>query len=472
MSWVARIILAAAAAFLFARSQPPRMNGMEACLGLTTLLISLRGLSPRFAFWLGTGAGSLLSGLSIPWMLKIFPGATPYAIFVLCGLFFGLFAAVNARISPRIGSVWLRIFWIAAWWVAVEFYRSEWFILRFSWITPGVAGGPTYLTPFIGVYGQSFLIVFAAALMTEYFFRKESPARKTFSRFGSLAIVLAVILSLAALDSFRPPPVEPRDPVRVAAVQFEDGDFDAQMTLTRAATNSPQLVIWPETAVFGDVRREYRRQFAKLREHAKASNVIVTVGCRTTFGTGERDWFNTALTFDGSGDLGEHHKNRPVHLFNDGIRGATAAAVKTPLGKIGTPICFDCDYTEICRRMARDGAEIFAVPSRDPSPWGDLQRVQHAQLLRLRAAECGRWFAIASAAGITQIIDPNGNVRASLPPYRPAVLCGTIGRERARTFYIACGWLLPWILSAIAVIGGIAAAFFPMIGNSRPAKFQ
>ena len=457
MSMTIRIMLALAAALLFALGEPPRLYWAATFAGLVLLLCALRDLSPRFAFWIATATGTLICGLSVPWFRTIFSGATPFALFVVFGLFYGLFAAGSAFIAPRFVSPWPRAFWISSSWVAVEFYRCEWFALRFPWVTPGVALGPTWLTPLVGVYGQSFIAVLTAAYFCE---------RKT----RNAGIVLAVALML--LVSLRPPPVAPLKPLRVALVQFEDEDFDTQFALTRAATNSPQLVVWPEGAIFGGLWYDHKGPFSKLSANAKASNVVFTIGCRTEFGNGERDWFNTALTFDGTGVLGEHHKNRPVHLFNDGKPGTNAVAIATPLGKIGTPICFDCDFTEITRRMARDGAEFFAVPARDAAQWGPLQRVQHAQFFRLRAAECGRWFAVAMSSGITQIIDPHGNTRAALPPFQPGVLCGEIGREHSQTFYIAYGWLLPWLLTAIAIIGGIVAVIFPILGNSRRANFQ
>lgn len=453
MKTAPRVAAALGAAALLALGQPARLFWPATLAGLCLFLLALRGATPRPAIWLGTATGVLLCALTVPWFFHVFPGAAPFALFVMFGLFHGLFAGVTAWIAPRIRPAWLRALWIAAWWIAVEYYRSEWFVLRYPWITPGVALGPTWLTPLLGVYGQGFLAVLGASLLTSALPDSAGGARPG-GRPAWAGLALALLLS--ALAYFRPPPVEPGDPVRVALVQCEDSDFDRQFALTLSATNAPQLVAWPETALFGDLRTENRRLLARLSAHAAASNTLFTVGCYSTFGDGPLDWFNTALTFDGAGMLGEHHKCRPVHLFNDGRRGTNAVAVGTPLGRMGTPICFDCDYTEITRRMARDGAEFFAVPSRDPSPWGDRQRAQHAMLFRLRAAECGRWFAVASAAGITQIVDPHGNVRASLPPYAPGILCGTVGREQAQTGYVALGWLLPWFLTAASLAGLVA----------------
>jgi apolipoprotein N-acyltransferase len=56
-------------------------------------------------------------------------------------------------------------------------------------------------------------------------------------------------------------------------------------------------------------------------------------------------------------------------------------------------------------------------------------------------------------------VDPSGNVAASLPPYEPAVLCGTIGIELDQTFYVRFGWLIPWVAAVFALTTGLIVAF-------------
>lgn len=436
-----RIALALAAAVLLAAGQPPRLWWPATLAGLVAFLVAIRGLRPRPAFWLGLTTGTITCGLSVPWFTLLFHGVVPYAIFVLFGLFYALFAAVSAWLAPRIRPACLTSLWIAACWIAVEYYRAEWFLLRYPWVTPGVSLGPTWLLPLVGVYGQSFVVVLAAAQM----------ANRNWRTGGLLAA------TIAALALIRPAPVAPAEPIRVAAVQYEDCDLLPQLDLALSASNRPQAMVWPEEALLHDPR-DRRRDFARLTDWSAHSGCVLVLGIVADTGGDARDWRNTALTLDGTNVVGTHVKNRPVHLFNDGTPGTTALPAATRLGRIATPICFDCDYAEVTRRMTAAGAELFMVPSRDPAPWGDLQRVQHALFARLRALECGRWFVVAGSAGITQIVDPHGRVHGALPPYQPGVLCGTASLERHTTPYIAAGWLLPWLLTAAAGLGGVWAA--------------
>ena len=77
-----------------------------------------------------------------------------------------------------------------------------------------------------------------------------------------------------------------------------------------------------------------------------------------------------------------------------------------------------------------------------------------AELIRLRAAENGRWVVSAASSGVSQIVDPHGYVQASLPPMAEGVLTGRAGRVRGLTVYTRAGWLVPW--AAVVLAAGMA----------------
>ena len=137
---------------------------------------------------------------------------------------------------------------------------------------------------------------------------------------------------------------------------------------------------------------------------------------------------------------------RPVHFFDDGVPGKSFQPIPTRLGAMGVAICFDCDYTEVMRKMTLQGAEFFAVPSFDAVGWSERQHFQHAALFRIRAAENGRWIVCAASSGVSQIIDPHGNVQKSLSPIKDGVIKGMIERRKSFTFYTKWGWMIIWIL--------------------------
>lgn len=138
-------------------------------------------------------------------------------------------------------------------------------------------------------------------------------------------------------------------------------------------------------------------------------------------------------------------KVHTVHFFDDGTPGSEALPVETDFGKVGTPICFDCDYEGIARKMTAAGARYFVVPTMDAESWSARQHDQHAELARMRAAENARWMVVAATSGVSQIIDPNGHLHARLG----AMEQGGI------TFYTRYGWLLAWCVLVLAAVAWV-----------------
>jgi apolipoprotein N-acyltransferase len=103
--------------------------------------------------------------------------------------------------------------------------------------------------------------------------------------------------------------------------------------------------------------------------------------------------------------------------------------------------------------MTAAGAEMFAVPSMDAIHWSERQHVQHAELFRHRALENGRWMAVCATSGVTQIIDPHGNRRATIPLMKDGVLVSEIFPRREMTFYTRLGWRFPQGVAGAWLVG-------------------
>ena len=430
MKLFAQLALILLSAVLMPLCFPPYGCWPLVLLVFLSLFLATTNTTPRRAFCLGLLQGTIGYGMTLYWFYNIFAQAA-IPLFVILSLFTALFCLIFNFFTKQIKSPFLNIFFAATLWTAIEFYRSELFFLRFPWITPGSALGPTYLSSILGVYGMSFLVVAAAAGFM---------CRRT--------IKLSVLLSLCiiSLGLFRPGLVEPdeKDSLAVTIVQSEDCYLDPYITLTKMAhKESPDLIVWPEYSLPYDVRKN-ARDFAILTNLCAEMDAILVVGTKTIVGPEAKDWHNTALVLDERGVLGKYYKARPVHFFNDGIPGREFNPIQTDLGPIATPICFDCDYSGVSRKMVQLGAEYFAVPSFDAASWSVNQHLQHSLLFRLRAAENGRWLACASSSGVSQVIDPHGNVRRSLPLMEKGVMTYRIGRSRHRTIFTRMGWLFPW----------------------------
>ena len=417
------------------------------------LFFAILGVTPRWAFYVGLAHGTVGYGLTLSWFTNIF-GWRAVGLFMMLGLFTAVQCLATRAIVARNRPGVIRAVAVAVIWVGIEFYRCELFYLRFPWVTTGTAIGPTALSPIVGVYGTSFLAVLGCACTIP----------KETRRYGYLLLALLLLLGVVRLPSVE---LTPADSVSVALVQDESSLLDVYTEYTEKllAESRPDLVVWPEYAVTDP--RDRRAALARVTALCERTGVVLVYGTRTQV-VGGPDWWNTARTVDASGVRGDYHKARPVHLFNDGVPGRRFDAIETAVGTIGTPICFDCDYTEVLRQITANGAEFFAVPSRDNEEWSERQHWQHAQLFRLRAAENGRWIACAASSGVSQLIDPHGNVTAQLDALEEGTLVGRVGRDRRRTWFVRGGWVLPWVILGGAV--GVALYLLVTLIRERRAK--
>ena len=451
-------------------------------LGLTAFLFFLRGLSPVEARREGFLFGMVVTCIGCVWLKNIFG----WVFVVLCAsqsLFWGLFGWGHAIIDRQPWNQWRKALAVACVWTGVEFIRAEHFWLDFPWLTPGhglgvIQGITQPLLSWIGVYGVGFVVVtlcflwyppvvkFMRGKMTVGWF-----ASRLFQGFIFLCVMgapLGMIVPSCSRMSFDATALRNRGmpTVAFAAVQDEHGSIDNFISLTNTVTDKADLILWPEEAVPHDLA-QFPYEQSLLRDLVKHRNCVLVLGTRQK-GAGKA-WWNTGLTLDSTGELGRHYKVHPVHLFDDGTPGTTAIPVTTRLGKIGTPICFDCDYEGVVRQMTRNGAEFFAVPSMDPISWGPVQRQMHSELFRIRAAENGRAMVVCATSGVTQVIDgwggntwrrPDPNQRPKinmLPIMEPGVLAGVIPVRSGFTFYTLYGWLFPWLAlgAGIVIIGGV-----------------
>ena len=440
MSSVLRLILVGASAAAYALSFPPTGFGPLILVAMAVLMITLNDCQSSQAFMLGLGWGVLAFGIGLPWFWNIF-NVFCLLLWLILALFPALFAAVFAWGRSRgLQGGRLAVFAALAW-TSTEFVRCEVMPLKFPWMHVGLALEPWPLVSWIGVYGLGFVAVWLVAALMQRSWK------------------LAGWIALAGFAASLFEPIFLKSPgIPVAAIQAETAPLRTYLDLSKKVPPETKLIVWPEYAVSKDVRQS-PDDLAAIQRFAAESYSLLIFGTQTRF-DGPK-WQNTALTVDGSRVLGEHGKVHTVHLFNDGEHGPTSKAIEVkmpPIGKIGTPICFDCDFQDVVRRMTLDGAEFFAVPSMDAAHWGAKQHIQHAQLFRVRAAENQRAFVVAASSGISQIIGSNGRTTAKLDALTQGVLSGQLIASRSLTFFTRWGWLTPWLLMTTLLLWIVALA--------------
>ena len=445
MSMRVRYILAVVSGLLGALAFPPVGWWPLILVVWPLMLVALRGAGLRHGRYLGLLQGMVFYGVGLSWMITIFQQAA-FGLWLILALFGWLAGALIGHVSVRYGRAsWLPLY-AALVWSAVEFVRSELFWLRFPWLSNGLGLGPTWLSPWIGVYGAGFLVVLAGAMVVS--------GRKFQAMAGA-----ALTLTLIALGCLRPPPVAATTaPIPVLAVQSETCDFYGYQEMTAARTFANGIILWPEYATCFDLQA-MPKTFEMASGLARDRDATLILGTQKIL-DGETH-HNQALTIEASGVVGSHFKNHPVPFMNDGVPGREALPVATRFGKIGTPICFDCDFTECVRRMTAAGAAAFAVPSMDSAHWPARQHLQHAEIFRHRALENNRWMVVCASSGMTQLLDPHGNRVAQIPMLKDGILETSLYLRDDLTFFTRAGWLVPWLVCALALTA-TAAALWPL----------
>lgn len=434
----ARCGLAILSGLVYAAAFPPVGWRWLVFPGLVGFLASLHGQHGTRARVLGLLFGYAAFAVGLSWVWNIFAQLS-VALWAVMAAFPAAFAHFQGRAFLRGISGWKLVAFTAINWGAWEFIRAEIMPLKFPWMTVGLAIGPNVLLPWIGVYLVGFIVVFATAALTGRMWKIAGAALA--------ALIAAVLLS-------RPHPAPApgeKGVVKVAGVQLENVTIDDFIKATRSMPDDIGHVVWPEYAVPYDIRRD-ARDWRLLLDLCQERNITLTFGTQSRPGGGGNKWFNIALTMDATGALGEHTKVHTVHMFDDGTPGEVAATITAPPGTFGTPICFDCDYEGIVRRMVAAGAEYIVVPTMDAEPWSTRQHVQHAELARIRAGENGRWIFVVATSGVSQLIDPAGHLHARLGAMERGTIQGALKRENRITFYTRLGWILPWCVLGLASV--------------------
>lgn len=441
MGFLLKVVMAVLFGLIFALAFPPfgwRLMILPGMAGLIWLLANERGTRART---LGFVHGFSAYAFGLSWLFHIF-GVMAIALWCVLAVFTACFAEFHTRAITRGMSGWGLAIFAGVSWCAWEFIRSELFPLRFPWMSVGLAVGPNPLLAWIGVYGVGLLATTGISLLCS---NKRIPG-------------VILVLGGCALVNLNPrspmPGANDGATVKVGGVQRENVSLNEYLADTKSLPADTDLVVWPEFAIPYDIQQN-QRDWALLKDLCREHGVILTTGTEARPGGGS-EWRNIALTLDENGALGEHTKMHGVHFFDDGTPGEIAKPVKTRLGAIGTPICFDCDYEDVIRKMTAAGAEFIVAPTMDAEKWSARQHDQHAELFRMRACENGRWVFVVATSGVSQLIDPHGNIHVRLGALEQGVLSGSLAKRSDITFYTRWGWMFPWGVLVVAILCWVA----------------
>ncbi len=404
-------------------------------------------------------------------------------------------------------------------WVLVEWLRTLG-IFAFPWGTFGYVWIGTPIAQFadvVGVYGLSLITCFVAALIAVPFVAPPSNSRSysmkstQISNKGWQAILFAVMLLALPLsygivksqnigtrlndgsteiESTRTESklhyallVQQGEVDLFVRTQGQEPSIDTYSNLTKAGiagSDKPiDLVAWPEGAVLSGYL-DAPSSGLPLRqqiEDAAGTITVISGGASIDF----NDSYNAAFSVARSQIIDSYYKSilvpfgesfpfiNQVGIIYDWIfagfglppqRGRTAGTdikpLQTPIGLVGTYICYESIFPRISRQMVDQGAQVLLNISNDAWFGKGQGAEQHFLMGSMRAIETRRYILRSGIDGITAVVNPLGQVTQKLERGIPASLVATYALRSDRTLFVSYGHLLlVGLLIYLAIVSAI-----------------
>jgi apolipoprotein N-acyltransferase len=401
-----------------------RAFGFVTCAVITfTLAYSIKGLgflivffpycllnlarlgTDRRAFYLGLVTGLVCYAIELSFFWHIF-GSAAISLWVVLACWLGLFVLLARQCLTNCRDVWAAVL-IPFLWTGLEYFRSELYYLRFSWLNVGYAlSNDLSLTPLshLGIYGTGFLAVAIGSAASFLSYRK---------RIVVCLLGLVIWFGLSDLANlFRRTETGSHETsvIQVAGVQMEfPSQIEILFRLNKLLKQFPQaqLLVLSEYTLDGAVPD-------KIMDWCRDNQRYLIVGGKDP--APGSNFYNTAFVVDPSGKvIFRQVKTVPIQFFKDGLPAPEQKLWTSPWGNIGICICYDLSYSRVTDRLIRLGAQALIVPTMDVESWGKHEHELHERVALIRAAEYGVPIFRVASSGISQLVDGRGRQTATAP---------------------------------------------------------
>ncbi|HNT54248.1 MAG TPA: nitrilase-related carbon-nitrogen hydrolase [Anaerolineaceae bacterium] len=403
------------------RIMPARFSSLASAVGVAVWLQGYLGpvFAPvgTFMVWLPLMVGVL--NLLTDAGSRNFHAKTNYRWFVLGG------------IANWSGGEMIRLFLpIAGTWafIAYPFYRQLWLIQPVS---------------IFGIIGMGLVVILVnytlALLLMGWLDRRwqldptapivSAGLMRRWAIIGGAVFAAWIGLSLVLFNiplntpSVKAAAIQPSvSPIISANQGLDVADLHARMVdQTRIAGEmGSQFIVWPEGSFLWDPQVDNRIDFASLAGQTQAHLALGYVVVE------ENGLRNEATIINPDGQfLGVFGKDHPVTFGGEtSLTRGTYPVYDTPIGKLGTIICYDLDYTDTARKLVAQGAQLIGVPSND---WSTIADKHYAHVV-FRAVENRVAMVKADGSYDSAIIDPYGRIvaLAAHPEGREATLVADV----------------------------------------------
>lgn len=383
---------------------------------LFALLQVARADTWRGAFYSGLAIGLVTAAVRLTFFWMIF-GSGAVVLWLVYAFWIGVFV-VLARLSLlRLPRPWNWVM-VPLLWCGLEYFRSELYYLRFSWLSPGFAFGaaPWMISaPELGTYGIGCVLMAVACIACSFWRRSKLVG------LCSMLVGVAGFLVLSLLTQGEPK-TPPFSSVHVAGVQMEfptESEVLARLNgLIRAVPNA-QLIVLSEYTFNAPVPE-------KIRNWCRTHQRYLVVGGKEPAAQG--DFYDMAYVVSPTGEIVfRQGKSVPIQFFKDGLPAPDQKIWNSPWGKLGICVCYDLSYSRVTDRLVRQKAQALIVPTMDVVDWGVRQHELHALVAPIRAREYRLPIFRVASSGISQLVDAGGRLRATAPcPGDGALVSGAL----------------------------------------------
>jgi apolipoprotein N-acyltransferase len=438
--------------------------------------------------------GSLSYGLLLYWMVVALWRYTPLSVlgYAATVLVLSVYCAVTFALCGWVvrASRVSILFIFPVFWTALEWVLAHHGDLSFPWLGLGTSltGFPTtvQIADVVGARGCTFLLALAnTALAVAWMKRRD---RRQAARLAGSVVIGIVVAGLYGI--VREKTLATRTLGEVALLQPNVGYDEKRdpalrevivgslFELTTAARRDtePDLIIWPEVALPGDLgaRPDWKR---RITTFARRANTPIVAGALHTevLPDSTHITYNSAFVFDSGGqveDLPVYHKQYLVPItervpflprgtirrrwFGSFGAGTGGAVYELGIGKFGVLICYESAFEDLARDYRVRGADFLVNITNDAWFGRTTTPYQHASHLVMRAIENRMGIARAANTGVSGIVDPLGRQHARTELEMETYTSGMVSTSDVLTVYSRLG---DWVGGAAALLALTLVAY-------------
>jgi apolipoprotein N-acyltransferase len=488
--------LAVLSGVMLALSFPKFHLAPLAFVALAPLLVAGEGLPAIQGAYLGILAGAVCSLMSLPWLVHTMGtyGGLPFLLSVLVlvvlslylSLYVGAFVVGVTRLSSGKGLRYVA--GAGALWVALEYART--FLLTgFPW---NLLGYTQYrnlpliqIASFTGVYGISFLLALANAVLALAYLRFRRGEGRIFLPVIGVGVIIVGVVQFGKthLASGEAGGGEVR--VLIAQGNIEQGiKWDRQFVgrtlttyrrLSRRAGEALDLIVWPETAV-PFFLQEGGPWTEEVLDVPRALGAHLLVGSPDRTDGDPPRYYNSAFLVAPAGKIVQKYDKmhlvpfgeyvplssvlffvqRMAHGIGDFSPGRSFTVFETPKGRFAVLICFEAIFPDQVRRYVLAGADFLVNITNDAWFGDSAAPYQHLSMAAMRAVENGVFLVRAANTGISALVAPSGRIVQQSGLFVETILSGAVARGTGGTWYTRYGDLFAW--GCVGISGFLLAA--------------